>query len=70
MKQAELARGDHRLTAAAATVTDTDGTYGFLAAADRTAVCTAINNLVADVANVKQVVNQLIDDLQANGLLA
>lgn len=53
----------------AATVSDTNGAAGFAAAADRTAVVTAVNNLITDVANVKQVLNQVIDDLQANGLL-
>lgn len=54
----------------AATVTDTNGTAGFNLAADRTAVVTAVNNLIADVANVKQVLNALIDDLQSEGLIS
>jgi hypothetical protein len=54
----------------ATTISDTDGTYGFLAATDRTAVVTAINNLITDMANVKQVVNSLIDDAQGYGLAA
>lgn len=53
----------------ATTVTDTDGAYGFLAAADRTALVTAINALITDMANVKQVVNQVVDDLQGYGWL-
>jgi hypothetical protein len=53
----------------ATTVTDTNGVAGFLAAADRTAMVDAVNALIVDVANVKQVVNQILDDLQLNGLL-
>ena len=53
----------------AATVTDTNGLAGFLAAADRTALVTAVNNLITDLANTKQVLNQVIDDLQGFGAL-
>ena len=51
-----------------AAVVDTNGTFGFLAAADRTAIITAINAIRTDLANLKQVVNSVIDDRQADGL--
>jgi hypothetical protein len=38
-------------------------------AANRNAMITSLTNVIADVANVKQVLNSVIDDLQANGLL-
>lgn len=53
----------------ATTVTDTNGAVGFAAAADRTAVVTAVNNLITDTTDLKKLVNQIIDDLQAYGLL-
>lgn len=39
-------------------------------AANRNAMITSLTNNIADVANLKQVVNALIDDLQALGLIA
>jgi hypothetical protein len=53
--------------ATASTVTDSNGTYGFAAAADRTALVTQINNLQADVLELKKLINSLIDDSQALG---
>lgn len=43
--------------------------FGYTTAAQADAIPVAINNLVADVANVKQMVNQILDDLQLYGLL-
>jgi hypothetical protein len=51
-----------------ASVTDTNGLAGFLAAADRTALVTAVNAAGADILALKKVVNALIDDLQSLGL--
>jgi hypothetical protein len=47
----------------------TGGSTGFLDAAERDNVRTQFNALRADVADVKQLVNSLIDDLQNLGLL-
>lgn len=43
--------------------------YGFVTAAQADAIATKFNQLVDDVENAKQVLNQVIDDLQLNGLL-
>ncbi len=57
-------------TATTVTVSVTQTTpWGYSAKAEAEAIVTAINALITDVANVKQVLNQAIDDLQANGLL-
>lgn len=40
--------------------------FGYTTAAQANAIVTAINALIVDVANVKQVLNALIDDLQAS----
>ncbi len=53
----------------ASSLTYSGGSYGYNSAANAQAVMTQINNLITDVANVKQVLNSVIDDLQANGLL-
>lgn len=42
---------------------------GYDTAANRNAMITSLTNCIADVANVKQVLNGLIDDLQAIGLV-
>ena len=42
--------------------------YGY-AQAQANAIPVAINALIVDLANVKQVLNSVIDDMQANGLL-
>mgnify|MGYP001593103613 CR=1 FL=1 len=52
----------------AATVTDTGGVAGFLTGADRTAVVTAVNNLITDHANLAQLVNAIVDNLQLLGI--
>lgn len=46
------------------------GTMGFLDAAERDNIRTQYNALRADVADLKQLVNSVIDDLQALGLVA
>lgn len=46
----------------------TGGLIGFLDAAERDGVRTEFNALRADVANLKQLVNSMIDDRQADGL--
>lgn len=48
----------------------TGGTVGFLDAAERDNVRTQYNALRADVTDLKQLVNSVIDDLQALGLVA
>jgi len=50
-------------------VSDTNGTYGFAVATDRTALVTAINAARTDIIALKQVVNSLIDDSQALGFV-
>lgn len=47
----------------------TGGSVGFLDAAERDNVRTQFNLLRADVANIKQFVNQVVDYFQLNGLL-
>ena len=47
----------------------TGGTVGFLDAAERDGVRTQFNALRADVADIKQLVNSIIDDLQLMGLV-
>jgi hypothetical protein len=47
----------------------TGGTVGFLDAAERDNIRTQFNALRTDVADVKQLVNSLIDDLQSLGLV-
>ena len=42
--------------------------YGY-AQAQADAIVTAVNALVADMADIKQLVNAVIDDLQARGLV-
>lgn len=58
---------------AAASVATTGATnvtpFGYTTSAQADAIRAAVNNLVTDVANIKQVLNQVIDDLQAAGLL-
>lgn len=57
----------------ASTVSTTASTnvspYGYTTSTQADAIVTQINNLLTDVTNVKQVLNQVIDDLQLNGLL-
>ncbi len=48
----------------------TGGTVGFLDAAERDNIRTQYNALKADVTDLKQLVNSVIDDLQALGLVA
>ena len=48
----------------------TGGTIGFLDAAERDNVRTQFNALKADVADLKQLANSIIDDFQALGLAA
>lgn len=43
--------------------------FGFTTAAQADALVSAVSALVDDLANVKQVLNAVIDDLQAAGLL-
>jgi hypothetical protein len=43
--------------------------FGYATAAQADAIVTAINAVIVDLANAKQVLNQVIDDLQAVGLL-
>lgn len=43
--------------------------WGYSTQAQADNIRAAVNNLITDVANVKQVLNQVIDDLQAAGLL-
>lgn len=43
--------------------------YGFTTAAQADAIRACTSNLVDDVNNIKQVLNSVIDDLQALGLL-
>ena len=56
--------------ATAAWAVDTNGTAGFLTAADRTAVITTINAVMNDILSIKKVVGQIIDDMQSLGLVA
>ena len=44
--------------------------WGYATEAQGNAVAVAVNALIVDVADVKQLVNSLIDDLQALGLVA
>ena len=61
----------HANPTAATVATTAAGLASFgYAEAQANAIPVAINALVADVANVKQVVNALTDDLQAAGLAA
>lgn len=53
----------------ATTVTAGSGSAGYTDAAAAAAVVSGVNALIVDVANVKQVLNQVVDDLQAVGLL-
>lgn len=48
----------------------TGGVVGFLDAAERDNVRTQVNNIRGDILDVKQLVNSIIDDLQAMGLLS
>lgn len=57
-------------TAVATTAATTTTPYGYSTSAQADAIVAALNALVADMANVKQVLNSVIDDQQANGLLA
>ena len=43
--------------------------FGFSSSAQADNLVIAVNNLVTDLLNVKQVLNQLVDDLQAQGLI-
>ena len=43
--------------------------FGLSSSAQMDNLVIAVNNLVSDLANIKGVLNQVIDDLQANGLL-
>ena len=43
--------------------------FGLSSSAQVDNLVIAVNNLVSDMANVKQVLNQLIDDIQATGLV-
>ncbi len=47
----------------------TDGGWGYSSEANADAVHTAIDALIADVADVKQLLNSVIDDLQSIGLV-
>ena len=55
-------------TAVASTGATQTTPFGYTTAAQADAIVTAINALIVDVANVKQVLNALIDDLQLYGL--
>jgi len=54
----------------AATAATNVAPYGFTTAAQADAIRTCTNNLVDDVNNVKNVLNQLLDDLQAKGIVS
>lgn len=56
--------------AVATTASTTTTPFGYTTSAQADAIVTAVNALVADMANVKQFVNTLADDLQAYGLEA
>ena len=58
-------------TAAAVVTTAVTQTspFGFVGAAQGDAISTTINQLVVDVADIKALVNSVIDDLQALGLV-
>jgi hypothetical protein len=63
-------------THAALTTSDLDATattqttpWGFATQAQGDAIATKVNQLIDDVENAKQVLNQVLDDLQLNGLL-
>ena len=43
--------------------------FGLSSSAQMDNLVIAVNNLVSDMANVKQVLNQVLDDLQLQGLL-
>lgn len=44
--------------------------FGYSTAAQADALVTAVNALITDLAATKQLLNQVIDDLQATGLFA
>lgn len=56
-------------TAPAATAATSTTPFGYSTAAQADAVRAGVADLITDVANVKQVLNAVIDDLQARGLL-
>lgn len=56
-------------SAVATTAATSDTPFGY-SEAQANAIVTAVNALVADVANVKQVLNSVIDDLQTYGWFA
>ena len=56
-------------TAVATTVATNVVPFGYTTAAQADSLVTAINNLITDLANTKQVLNAAIDDLQSIGLL-
>ena len=59
------------ITSAAVTTTAATNVapFGYTTAAQADAIVTAVNALRTDLANVKQVLNAVIDDLQALGLV-
>ena len=57
-------------TSVATTAATQTTPWGFSTQAQADAIVTAINNLILDVADVKQIANSLIDDHQAMGLCA
>ncbi|NHZ84438.1 MAG: hypothetical protein GWP19_00980 [Planctomycetia bacterium] len=46
------------------------GNFAYDTAAQGDAVATTINQIIADLADLKQLVNAVIDDLQEQGILA
>jgi len=60
------------LTASAVGTTGSTSTspYGYTTAAQADSIFTQLNNLIADHADLAQVVNSIIDDLQSLGLVA
>lgn len=56
-------------TAVATTAATATSPYGYTTAAQADAIVAAINALITDLADVKQLVNAVIDDLQSLGLV-
>ena len=67
---ATASRTHSNLTAATVTASAVLITpYGFSSSAQADNLVIAVNNLVTDLTNVKNILNQLIDDLQSVGLV-
>jgi hypothetical protein len=68
---ATASRTHSNLTSAAVATTAATDTapFGYATAAQADAIVTAVNALRTDLANAKQVLNAVIDDLQSQGLL-